>query len=80
MAFDLGCLTACLREFCGQEESFKTYCTMKIWQGAFDGKGLDDCCEGNDIELFRHHNAVADAEACAQLFIIAVEKGMDLKD
>jgi len=80
MKFDYSCLSACLGEFCGITADFKTYCTMKIWHGFFENAKLNTCCRENDIELINHHNALADAEACARLFILAVNKDMDLKD
>ncbi|MCL1994076.1 MAG: exonuclease domain-containing protein [Spirochaetes bacterium] len=78
MGFDYGCLSACLSEFCGISADFKTYCTMKIWRGYFENASLDTCCRGAGIRLDNHHNALADAEACAKLFLLAVNKGMDL--
>ena len=80
MKFDYGCLSACLEEFCGINIHLKTYCTMKIWRGVFENNKLDTCCRRNGIVLDNHHNALADAEACAKLFILAVNKGMDLKE
>jgi DNA polymerase-3 subunit epsilon len=80
MKFDYKCLTTCLREFCGLNMTFKTYCTMKIWSGAFENAQLSTCCKENDIELIHHHNALADAEACARLFILALTTGRDLKE
>jgi DNA polymerase-3 subunit epsilon len=79
MKFDYNCLTACLRDFCGLRMTFKTYCTMKIWRGAFENTRLSTCCKENNIELIHHHNALADAEACARLFILAVNAGRNLK-
>jgi DNA polymerase-3 subunit epsilon len=80
MKFDYGCLSACLKDFCGISANFKTYCTMKIWRGFFANAKLNTCCMENDIKLINHHNALADAEACAKLFILAVNRGMDIKD
>jgi DNA polymerase-3 subunit epsilon len=80
MKFDYRCLTACLAEFCNLNISFKTYCTMKIWHGAFANAQLSTCCKENGIDLLHHHNALADAEACAKLFILAVNTGRDLKE
>jgi DNA polymerase III epsilon subunit-like protein len=51
---------------------------MKIWRGAFENAQLSTCCKENGIELLHHHNALADAEACAKLFILAVNTGRDL--
>jgi DNA polymerase-3 subunit epsilon len=80
MKFDYSCFTTCLGEFCNLNLTFKTYCTMKIWSGAFENTRLSTCCKENNIELTHHHNALADAEACAKLFILAVNSGRDLKD
>lgn len=33
------------------------------------GRGLKACCEDNGIVLSDHHDALADAEACAKLFL-----------
>jgi DNA polymerase III epsilon subunit-like protein len=52
---------------------------MRIWSGEFENNRLDTCCKANDIELIHHHNALADAEACAELFILAVNANRDLK-
>jgi DNA polymerase III epsilon subunit-like protein len=51
---------------------------MKIWRGVFENAQLSTCCKGNDIELTHHHNALADAEACARLFILALNSGRGL--
>ena len=39
-------------------------CTMEL----FGGK-LDKCCDEQNIEFNNHHDALADAEACAELFL-----------
>ncbi|MDR1143156.1 MAG: exonuclease [Spirochaetaceae bacterium] len=80
MKFDYNCLGACLRDFCDLHMTFKTYCTMKIWRGAFENARLSTCCKESGIELTHHHNALADAEACARLFILAVNSGRDLRE
>ena len=80
MNFDLSCLKTCLKDFCSTEAEFKTYCTMKIWKGEFENAQLSTCCENNDIELQDHHNALADAKACAELFILAIKNERDLKE
>jgi len=79
MAFDYACLTACLRDFCGLDRSFKTYCTCKTWRGAFENARLETCCERTGIALLHHHNALADAEACARLFLLAINTGRELR-
>ena len=80
MKFDLSCIKTCLKDFCGIESEFRTYCTMKIWKGEFENARLTTCCENNDIELKHHHNAQDDAKACAELFILAVKNDRDLKE
>ncbi|MDR0453812.1 MAG: 3'-5' exonuclease [Deferribacteraceae bacterium] len=79
MAFDLSCLQACLKEFYGLEMEFKTYCTMKTWRGVFESAGLSVCCKQLGINLLKHHDALADAEACAELFLAAIHSGRELK-
>ena len=78
-AFDLSCLKACLREFCGLETEYTTYCTMKTWKGAFENAQLATCCAELGVDLGNHHNALADARACAELFILAVEQRRKLR-
>jgi DNA polymerase-3 subunit epsilon len=80
MKFDHSCLVTCLKDFFGIEKQFKTYCTMKIWKGKFENAQLATCCERTGISLINHHNALADAEACARLFMLAVNTGRDLKE
>jgi len=79
MSFDLSRLKACLQEFCGLDMEFKTYCTRNIWTGAFENACLPTCCEQLGINLLHHHNALADAKACAELFLAAIRTGRDLK-
>ena len=79
MTFDLGCLRACLKEFCGLDIEFKTYCTMRTWKGAFANTRLATCCERLGIDLLNHHNALADARACAELFLAAIRNGRRLR-
>ena len=79
MIFDLNCLQACLKDFCGLDMKFKTYCTRKIWAGAFENAQLKTCCARLGISLLQHHNALADAKACAELFLAAIRTGRDLK-
>lgn len=38
--------------------------TLKLY-----GKGLSECCKENGILLTNHHDALADAEACAKLYL-----------
>ncbi|MDR0454610.1 MAG: 3'-5' exonuclease [Deferribacteraceae bacterium] len=78
-AFDMRCLRTCLKEFCGLDMEFKTYCTVKTWRGAFENAKLDTCCKHLGIELKKHHNALYDARACAEIFLAAIRSGRRLK-
>jgi DNA polymerase-3 subunit epsilon len=77
--FDMGCLAACLDEFCGIAAEFDAYCTCDTWRGAFESAALDACCAALGVTLVHHHDALADAEACARLFLLAQEQGRELK-
>ncbi len=46
-------------------------CTLRIYRSlGYKPARLNVCCGKNDIEL-KHHDALSDARACAQLFILA---------
>ena len=46
-------------------------CTLKIYKAkGYRPANLNACCEIHGIEL-QHHQALSDARACAQLFLIA---------
>jgi DNA polymerase-3 subunit epsilon len=75
MRFDKKCLLICLDEFLDVKDNFKTYCTMKIWKGEFKDAKLVTCCKKLRIQLDRHHNALDDAKACADLFLRAIKDG-----
>jgi DNA polymerase-3 subunit epsilon len=77
--FDIGCLAACLSEFCGIAAEFDAYCTCNTWRGAFASASLAVCCTKLGVALVNHHNALADAEACARLFLLAQEQGREVK-
>lgn len=47
---------------------YNKYCTYKLF-----GKKLPDLCDEHDIYL-QHHDALSDAEACARLFMIHLER------
>ncbi len=68
----------CIREACrvyGIEPPYDWGCTLKaarakIPRYAVQSKSLDSLCEFFGICLDQHHNALADAEACAKIAII----------
>ncbi len=73
-AFDHKCISAACRIYrMDAPESF--LCTLKaaraqIPRGMCASKSLDSLCDFFGINLRKHHNALADAEACAKLAII----------
>ena len=51
--------------------SKKWECTLKIYKAkGYKPAKLDACCRVHGIEL-KHHDALSDAKACAELFLIA---------
>jgi DNA polymerase-3 subunit epsilon len=45
-------------------------CTLKIYKGkGYSPARLDVCCQRHGIQL-NHHDALSDAKACAQLYLI----------
>jgi DNA polymerase-3 subunit epsilon len=63
-AFDFNCLSQTLQYYNLPQPSYMQQCTYKIY-----GKGLAACCSDHRISL-NHHNALSDALACAQLYLI----------
>jgi len=62
--FDVDCLRATLNFYYLPFPVFETYCTYKS-----SGLGLADLTESLDVELLKHHDALADATACAECFM-----------
>jgi DNA polymerase-3 subunit epsilon len=67
-SFDLTKLEATLNYYKLPIPPYTYSCTLKI----FGGK-LDKCCAEQNIEFNNHHDALADAEACAKLFLRFME-------
>jgi DNA polymerase-3 subunit epsilon len=63
-AFDFNCLSQTLQYYNLSQPSYMQKCTYKIY-----GKGLAACCSEHRISL-NHHDALSDALACAQLYLI----------
>lgn len=63
--FDLLKLEKTLEYYCIDLPDLTYSCTMSI----FGGTGLEKCCLDQQIEFFNHHDALADAEACAKLYL-----------
>jgi DNA polymerase-3 subunit epsilon len=67
-AFDFSCLKHTLEYYKIQQPMYRQQCTYKIY-----GKGLAACCSDHRIQL-NHHDALSDAMACAQLYLIHLNK------
>jgi len=65
-SFDIDKLLGTLRFYGIETPSFEVCCTMCL----NNHQGLKDACLENKIELLHHHDALADAEACAKLFLV----------
>lgn len=66
-SFDFNCLEKTLSHYHMKTPSFQAHCTYKIFDAA-----LDVCCQEHNIEL-DHHNALSDAMACAELFLLHLD-------
>lgn len=63
-AFDINCLQQTLEYYNLSVPNFECDCTFKI-----TGQKLDAICNAYDIELINHHDATADAVACAKVYL-----------
>lgn len=75
--FDMSVLHACLSEYNLDIPDFNYQCSIPISTGAIIGKvsnSLTERLKYFDIELEDHHNALADAKACAQMVITCINK------
>lgn len=75
--FDYGCISAACQIY-QLEPPSPFYCTLvaarqKIPRYVLPSKGLASLCDFFGIPLDNHHNALADAEACAKLAIVLEE-------
>ena len=75
--FDMSVLYACLQEYSLEMPEFNYLCSIpistKATKGAKVGNSLKERCLHFGIEFENHHNAIADARACAQLVIKSIE-------
>jgi len=68
-SFDVGCLKHTLEFYGLQMPEFTKYCTCNI----YERKGLSYLCKKHKIKL-NHHDALSDAMACAELFLMHLNK------
>jgi len=55
----------------------KWECTLKIYRAkGYKPANLAACCQRNGIEL-KHHEALSDAKACAELYLLNIESTND---
>lgn len=76
-AFDEGCLKAVYELYHIPYPGYQFYCTYRSSKRIFPNlinHQLHTVSSHVGFELFDHHNALADAEACAQIAIISCEK------
>ncbi len=76
-SFDRNVLTKTMRDNCLDYDALnldeKWACTMKIYKAkGYKPCKLDACCARHNIEL-NHHEALSDARACAQLYLLSLE-------
>jgi len=76
--FDRGVLRACCAEAGLDEPDLPWECTVRMARRILKIKPatLDNVCRTLDIEL-QHHQALSDAEACAQIVLRAKSADMD---
>lgn len=77
-AFDSKCIRAACRVY-GLEEPTDWACTLvaarrQIPRFTLPSKSLDSVCHFFGVRLDNHHNALADAEACAKIGIILLDQ------
>lgn len=73
--FDAGCIRQACRIYGLEPPEQKFHCTLQaarktIPRGVCASKSLDSLCQFFGITLKNHHNALDDAEACANLAIV----------
>ena len=74
-AFDRGVLQRSMKDYNIHKSDLVTNerweCTVKIYRArGYKPANLAACCAVHNIEL-KHHDALSDAKACAQLYLIA---------
>lgn len=67
-SFDIGKLENTLNYYSIELPNFSSVCTYKIY-----GKNLKDCCNLFSINIANHHHALADAEACALIYLKSLQ-------
>lgn len=67
-SFDLIKLEKTLNFYNIQIPQYSYSCTLELFGG-----NLMDCCSSNNIDFSNHHDALADAEACAKLYLKYLE-------
>jgi DNA polymerase-3 subunit epsilon len=75
--FDRGVLEACCYRHDFELPEAPFVCTVKLARAIWNIRPtkLPDVCRSLDIELTRHHDAIADALACAHIGRIALKQG-----
>lgn len=75
--FDMNVLKNCLAEYDLKEPTFDYFCSMSftepICEGSNISKSLKNRADYFGIDIGDHHNALSDAEVCAQLVMKSIE-------
>ena len=79
-AFDRKVLLTCYARAGGRPPPFKTICTVKLAKKSlgFTRAPLDRVCRELGIGL-NHHDALSDANACAEILVRAISQGAELE-
>lgn len=72
-AFDITKLEETLKFYEIQVSEYTVSCTYELF-----GKGLKEACKKQNIEFTNHHDALADAEACAKLYLKYLENNGEI--
>jgi len=65
-SFDFHCISQTLEYYGLKAPDYEKHCTYRIY-----GDNLASLCKSYNIEL-NHHNALSDAMACAELFLLSL--------
>jgi DNA polymerase-3 subunit epsilon len=71
LRFDFECVRQTLDFYGLTQPNYAKHDTYRIFK-----KNLADACRDHGVQLENHHNGLADARACAGLFLLALNRGL----